>query len=211
VTPPAPLDLDGCAALLGVSRETLAPCGILLQLLERWQRAINLVGRSGLVDPWRRHVLDSAQLVHHLPCRSPVIVDLGSGAGFPGLVLAVVQDGSVHLIESNRKKAAFLAEAAQRIGARAVVHGTRIQELKGWSADVITARGLAPVAHLLELSERFLARGTRCLFLKSAAQTGPELTAAALSWHMVPRMFPSLSDPRGGVLQIEEVVRASDP
>lgn len=199
-----PLDLESCADLLDVSRETLAPCAVLLELLERWQRAINLVARSSLRDPWRRHILDSGQLVPFLPGEPGPILDLGSGAGFPGLVVSVITGREVHLVESDQRKAAFLREAARQTGASAMIHARRIEDVTAFPTAALTARALAPLPQLLNLGRPFIGDRTVCLFLKSAAASA-ELTEAAAKWHMVPQMFQSLSDPRGMVLKLEEV------
>ena len=128
-----------------------------LELLGRWQRAINLVGPATLADPWRRHVLDFGQLLAHLPAPAGPLVDLGSGAGFPGLVLALLGVPEVALIESDRRKAAFLREVARATGAEVAVHAERIEVCTPWPAAVVTARALAPLPRLLPLAEPFLA------------------------------------------------------
>src|SRR5262245_58873059 len=117
-----PLGPEDIGQVLEVSRETLERLAVYVGLLRQWQRTINLVGPATLADPWRRHILDSAQLWAHLPGGARVLVDLGSGAGLPGLVLAILGAPDVHLIESDRRKAAFLREAARRVDAQARVH-----------------------------------------------------------------------------------------
>jgi 16S rRNA (guanine527-N7)-methyltransferase len=205
----APLTREGFARELDVSRETIERLAIHLELLERWQGAINLVGPKALHDPWRRLLLDSAQLVRHLPPHAASLVDLGSGAGFPGLVLAILGVPGVRLIESDRRKAVFLREAARLTGAPVEVHADRIERMTGFSSDVVTARGLAPLPRLLGLAARFLTPATVCLFLKGRNLAG-ELTEARKTWHMVAHMSPSLSDPMGVVLELREIRRARD-
>jgi 16S rRNA (guanine527-N7)-methyltransferase len=197
------------AERLDVSRETLDRLTLYLQLLGRWQRAINLVGPATLADPWRRHVLDSAQLLAYLPTPASPLVDLGSGAGFPGMVLALLGVPDVALIEADRRKAQFLREVARATGAAVAVHQERIESLPGWPAAVVMARALAPLPRLLALAERFLAPESVCLFLKGPTVTR-ELIDAGKSWHMVPQMFPSLSAPSGIVLKLRGVGRARD-
>ena len=138
---------EAFAAKAAVSRETCERLALHLDLLRRWQQRINLVGRSTLTDPWRRHMLDSAQLAPLLPERARV-ADLGSGAGFPGLVLAIVRGGPVHLIESDGRKAAFLCEAARVTDAPAEVHASRAEGL-ALAVDVVVARACAPLDRLL--------------------------------------------------------------
>jgi 16S rRNA (guanine527-N7)-methyltransferase len=192
---------------LHVSRETLERLALYLELLRRWQRAINLVGRGTLADPWRRHFLDCAQLAVLVPAAAGSVVDLGSGAGFPGMVLAILGVPGVRLIESDLRKAQFLREVARATGTAVEVHAARIEHLPGWPAEVITARALAPLPRLLVLAERFMTPDSICLFLKGRSGAH-ELTEARLSWHMEAEMFPSLSEPTGMVLQLRGVRRA---
>ena len=136
-------------------------------------------------------------------------MDLGSGAGFPGMVLALLGVPGVHLIESDRRKAQFLREVARVTGAPVTIHTTRIEQLPGWPAGAVTARALAPLPRLLELAERFLVADTVCLFLKGRS-VEHELTAARSSWHMEVDKLPSLSQPAGVVLRLRGVRRARD-
>jgi 16S rRNA (guanine527-N7)-methyltransferase len=204
-----PLGRDGFAACCAVSRETLARLTLYLELLTRWQTAINLVGPATLADPWRRHLLDSAQLVEHLPPAGGPLVDLGSGAGFPGMVLAILDIPEVTLIEADRRKAQFLREVARATATEVTICAERIEQVAAFPARVVTARALAPLPRLLPLAARFVAPDGLCLFLKGGS-VGDELTNAARSWHMVPETFPSRSDPAGVVLKLREVGRARD-
>lgn len=204
-----PLSGAACAAQLGVSRETLARLTLHLELLQRWQTAINLVGPATLADPWRRHVLDSAQLLAHLPEGAGNLVDLGSGAGFPGLVLAILGVPHVTLIESHRRKAQFLRQVARATATEVTILAERAEQVAPFAAAVVTARALAPLPRLLPLAARFLAADGVCLLLKGAT-VGDELTAAAKSWHMAAEKFPSLSAPSGIVLKLRGIARARD-
>ncbi len=141
-----PLDPEGFARLVPVSRETLARLEAWLAELRRWQARINLVGETTLADPWRRHILDSAQLLRLLPPGTRRLVDLGSGAGLPGLILAILGVPEVHLIESDRRKAAFLLTCKGRLGlANVTVHAERAERVSLPPADVVTARAFAPL------------------------------------------------------------------
>ena len=204
-----PLSPEAFAEQLDVSRETLERLTVYLDLLRRWQPAINLVGPTTLADPWRRHFLDSAQLVAYLPATAANLVDLGSGAGFPGMVLALLGVRDVHLIEADRRKAAFLQAVARATGAQVTIYAERIERMPGRTAAVITARALAPLPRLLELAERFVAADSVCLLLKGAS-VACELTSARVSWHMKSEMLPSLSGPTGVVLQLRGIRRARD-
>jgi 16S rRNA (guanine527-N7)-methyltransferase len=202
-----PLSREAFGDQLDVSRETLQRLSDYLDLLHRWQSRINLVGPATLADPWRRHFLDAAQLVDRVPAEAANLVDLGSGAGFPGMVLAVLGVPGVHLIEADRRKAQFLREVARVTGAPATIHAERIEQMRGWPAAVITARALAPLPRLLELADRFLGSDSVCLFLKGKS-VGRELTEARVSWHMDAETFPSRSEPTGTVLKLRGIRRA---
>jgi len=202
-----PLGAAGFAGIFPVSRETLARLEAYAALLEAWSTRINLVGRATLADPWRRHILDSAQLRPLVPDHAKSLVDLGSGAGFPGLVLAILGLSAVELVEADSRKCAFLFEAARITGTPVTVHRTRIEALPARPFDVVTARALAPLDRLIGLAWPWLAADGFCLFLKGA-KTAAELTLARRDWKMTAVAGPSRSDPRGVVLQLREVVRA---
>lgn len=201
-----PLGPGGFAKLANVSRETLDRLILYVDLLTAWNRRINLVGRDTLGDVWRRHILDSAQLHPHLPPKTRNLVDLGSGAGLPGLILAILGVPEVHLVESDGRKAVFLREAIRVTGAPAVIHATRIDGVKPFMADVVTARALAPLSDLLALSQGFLGPRTVCLYLKGRAAE-EELTETAKGWKMRVDRSPSLSDPSGCILRLENITR----
>lgn len=204
-----PLGPTGFARVSGVSRETLDRLGTYVALLQAWNERINLVGRNTMGDLWRRHILDSAQLFPLLPRRTQVLVDLGSGAGLPGLVLAIMGVPEVHLIESDLRKAAFLREAARVTGAGVHIHPERIEKLPGFAADVITARALADLTTLLELSERFRQPKTMCLFLKGESAK-EELEATSRScFSFKAEDVPSRSDPSGSILKLEAIKRVN--
>lgn len=178
---------DALKALAGlgiVSRETLAALVAYVALLEKWQAKINLISKASLPDVWMRHVVDSAQLWPLVPEDATTLTDLGSGAGFPGLVLAVLGEDrpgfQVHLIESDTRKCAFLREVIRATGAPATVHNARAGSLDPWPSDVVTARALAPLPDLLPLANPFVAPDGIALFLKGRGAK-EELTSAA-SW-----------------------------
>lgn len=187
-----------------VSRETFSKLRSYAALLVKWQASINLVSENTLRDLWRRHIWDSAQLVPIVPERSCVITDLGSGAGFPGLVLSILLDMEVNLVESSGKKIAFLREAARLTDANVVLHQGRIEDLSLPKSDVITARALAPLDRLLDLATPILAPSGTCLFLKGA-RAEEELTEAKKKWKMAVRRFPSATNVNGVILSIQDI------
>lgn len=191
-----------------VSRETLSALEAYAALLTKWQARINLVARDSLGDLWRRHFLDSAQLLPLLPPGDDPITDLGSGAGFPGLVLAIMTGRRVHLVDSDQRKGAFLLEAARVTGVldRVTVHTSRIEAVQAWPAPIVTARALASLGQLLQWAQPFLTPASVCLFLKGA-RAEEELTEAAGSWTMETTRHRSLTDPSGVILELIHIQR----
>lgn len=201
-----PLGPVGFARVTGVSRETISRLMAYVELLETWNQRINLVGRNTMGDIWRRHILDAAQLYPLLPARTRIVVDLGSGAGLPGIVLAIMGVPETHLIESDQRKAAFLREAVRVTGISAFVHAERIEKMPGFNADVITARALAEIDQLIELSGKFRTERSLCLFLKGES-VDEELIAAEQAWNMKIERVPSRSDPTGSIVKLTGIQR----
>ena len=201
-----PLDPQGFAAATGVSRETLARLEAYADLLRQWSPRINLVAASTLDDPWRRHFLDSAQLLPLVPPAAQSLIDLGSGAGFPGLVLAILGVKGVELVEADARKCAFLREAARTAGAAVRVHNARIESLPPRFFDVVTARAVAPLDRILVLGQLFIGPQTVCLFAKGKAAR-QELSLARKSWTMDAACHDSRTDPHGVVLCLRGVAR----
>ena len=201
-----PLDPHGFAEQSGVSRETLARLEAYAGLLVGWSARINLVGAATLGDLWRRHFLDSIQLMAHLPPGTRSLVDLGSGAGFPGLVLAIAGVLGVELVEADARKCAFLREAARLADATVIIHNVRIEAAVPHVVDVVTARGCAPLDRLLILAEPFIGPKTLCLFPKGE-RAQEELTAANQAWTMDVTCHDSCTDPRGVILCLRRVAR----
>jgi len=191
----------------GVSRETLMRLEANVELLTAWNRRINLIGPRTIRDVWRRHILDSAQLFPLIPPRARILLDIGSGAGLPGLVLAILGVPTVHLVEADQRKCAFLREAARITEAGVEIHAKRLEKCRSFSADVITARAFAPLTDLLDQAFEFLDIHTILLFPKGKSAV-EELTAARKAWKMQATLHPSVSDPSGTVLRLEQVTRA---
>jgi 16S rRNA (guanine527-N7)-methyltransferase len=195
---------------INVSRETLQRLETYAGVLVKWQAKINLVGPATLPDLWRRHFLDSAQLLPLLPAATGTLADLGSGAGFPGLVLAIMTDWRVHLLDSDQRKCAFLRQVALDCGVldRVTIHARRIEQVTGLLADVVTARACAPLGELLDLAEPFIGEKGTGLFLKGA-QAEEELTQAQRRWTMRLDRRDSISDPAGKLLIVSQLKRKS--
>ena len=192
----------------GVSRETLARLKVFVDLLTDWNTRHNLVSRASVEDVWRRHVWDSAQLVRFVPTDAISLVDLGSGAGFPGLVLAIMLRDRTRfqtvLFEATTKKCHFLEAASERAGVMVEVRDSRIEDSKHEPFDVVTARACAPLPRLLNYAQSFQGPNTVNLFLKGQS-VEPELTDAHKSWRMALRRHPSQTGPTGVILEIREL------
>ncbi len=207
-----PMTPDQFQHQCNVSRETMVRLAAYGRLLEKWQGAVNLVSKASLGDLWRRHMLDSAQLSRLIapigpdPARAPVILDLGSGAGFPGLVLAILGVGEVHLVEAEQRKCTFLEAVARETGTKVTVHARRIEDLAPFTADVVTARALAPLDRLLALAVPFLGPEGEFLVLKGK-KVNHELTAAEKHWKMRVERFTSASDSSGVILRLRDIAR----
>ena len=199
-----PMDGESFRRITHVSRETIERLESYVALLESWQRRINLIGESTRHDIWRRHLLDCAQLYPLLPEGVERLLDIGSGAGLPGLVLSIMGVPETHLVESNQRKSAFLREASRITGARAVVHNQRIESLEAFPVDVVTARAVAKVDELLDYAAPFIQEGTVCLFLKSRGAK-EEVSEARQSRTMPATYTPSITDPRGVIVRLENM------
>jgi 16S rRNA (guanine527-N7)-methyltransferase len=180
-------DALALAGVENVSRETLDRLATFVALLEKWQSATNLIAPRTLAEVWRRHVADSAQLVAIFP-EARIWLDLGSGAGFPGLVVAIILaergGGHVHLVDSDSRKAAFLREAIRSTAVPATMHQGRIEAvLADWKTgvDLVTARALAPLPRLLDLAAPLIPLGLRAGFPKGR-ENGKEIAEASKSW-----------------------------
>ena len=197
---------DAFVQAAAVTPDALTAFDAYADLLARWQARINLVGPQTLETLWRRHFLDSAQLFTHLPPDTQTLTDIGSGGGFPGLVLAIMaahQGGpAVTLIESDARKAAFLREASRVCGAGATIINARAEAVEAPVADVVTARACAPLPRLLPwVFGRLRADGT-ALLLKGA-NWRDELTAVEKGWTLTSAKIPSCTDTSGVILKLE--------
>lgn len=197
--------------LLDVSRETLTKLETFAKLLGKWNARINLVAPSTIPDLWSRHILDSAQLFTHAPTDARHWVDLGSGGGLPGLVCAILAHEArpecrFTLIESDKRKSAFLMTAIRELGLSAQVLAMRVEQAAPQSADVVSARALAPLPTLLPLVVRHLAQNGTALLPKGKNHSA-ELAAARREWHFEHDAVESQTDPLARVLILKEIMR----
>ncbi|MHC0052037.1 16S rRNA (guanine(527)-N(7))-methyltransferase RsmG [Actibacterium sp. D379-3] len=193
-------------AMLNVSRETLERLKTYEALLKKWNPAINLVAKSTLAEAWTRHFIDSAQIFDCAPQDVRHWADLGSGGGFPGMVIAIMAaqrapDMAVTLVESDQRKATFLRTVAREVGVAVNVIAARIEEVPPLGADVVSARALAPLSVLLGFAERHLTPDGRAIFLKGANHAH-EITEALASWRFEVQKIPSRTDPQAVILSI---------
>jgi 16S rRNA (guanine527-N7)-methyltransferase len=211
-SPDLSADRAQALALTPVSRETLHRLDRFVATLLAWQRRMNLVASSTEATLWTRHVADSLQLLALAP-EARIWADLGSGGGFPGVVIACaladIPGAHVHLVESSSKKASFLREAVRATGVPATVHARRIEDFVKNAPvpiDVVTARALAPLPKLLVLTYPLLKTGTLGLFPKGQ-DVARELTEVAKCWKIQASLSPSRTDPKAQVV----IVRGLEP
>ena len=190
---------------LDVSRETLELFACYGELLVKWQSKINLVSGKTLDDIWLRHFLDSAQLFRLLPAKNKSILDVGSGAGFPGLVLVLMGARNVTLIESDTKKCMFLREVLRQTGKNANIVNCRIEEYGHREFDIVTARALAPMERLLSYVKPYFGAHTKGLFPKGK-QVDEELTKAMKQWKLEVSRVPSITSNTGVILVVEKIL-----
>lgn len=165
-----------------VSRETISKFEIYESLLRKWQKTINLVGPSTLNDITDRHFLDSARLMAYIPDANSTLIDMGSGAGFPGMVLAMMGIKNVHLIESDTRKTVFLQTVSRETNTPVTIHNRRVADCDIPDVDIVTARALAPLKELMDMMSKFVhRRGVYGLFLKGA-RAEDEIAEARKAW-----------------------------
>lgn len=191
----------------GISPEIAARFDRYAALLTLWNKKINLVGPTTLPDLWARHFLDSAQLLDLLPPGR--LVDLGAGAGFPGLVLALLGRTDVHLVESDQRKSVFLREVARETNTPVTVHAKRIEEIPPLNADVATARALAPLERLVPWAYRHLKPGGQMVFLKGA-ELDKEILALEADWTFRSTRTPSLTSPDAAMVCLNAISPKGD-
>jgi 16S rRNA (guanine527-N7)-methyltransferase len=199
--------------LAPVSRETEQRLDRFVAVLLQWQRTTNLIAPSTVREIWTRHIADSLQLLPLVP-DARRYVDLGSGGGFPGLVIACAlagtADSSIELVESNQKKAAFLREAARATGTAAIVNAKRIEDFVPGAqrADVVTARALAPLDTLLRLAHPLLQQGATGLFLKGQ-DVASEIQDATRYWEIEADLVQSRTNPDGRIVVVRQIGAAN--
>ncbi|MCC3861837.1 16S rRNA (guanine(527)-N(7))-methyltransferase RsmG [Pseudemcibacter aquimaris] len=190
-----------------VSRETLEKFITYAEMLDKWQKSINLVSNTTLSDKWLRHFYDSAQLMEMIePDENRKILDLGSGAGFPGLVISLMGAGEVHLVEGVGKKCSFMKQVVRATGMNAIVHNERIEQMDPFTVDLITSRACADLEKLLDLTSAFIGEKTQCLFLKGE-KADQEISDAQKKWQFDVKKTASKSEESGIILELSNIKR----
>jgi 16S rRNA (guanine527-N7)-methyltransferase len=209
--PDAPMTPEGFQEISGASDEDLERLRTYVALLNKWQDKINLVSKDSLTDVWRRHILDSAQLAPLIGSQIKSIADIGTGAGFPGMVLAIIGAAEeIHLIESNERKNVFLREVNRVTKAGTIIHNIRVEKLQEVSVDLVVSRAVASLEQLLQYVNPLIKKGGQCLFLKGK-KWREELTEVQKKWIINESVIQSLSDPSGMILKLEEIKSRDDP
>lgn len=193
--------------ITSVSRETVEQLLHFSDLIKKWNSKINLVAHKDLDHLWQRHIIDSAQLVNYLPKQSSILTDFGSGGGFPGVVLAILHPWQqVHLVESDTRKCAFLRQVSAELSLNITIHNQRIESLKVWQSDVITARALRSITILLEWLYSFVDKSQICLFLKGENSV-QEIEDASHHWYLEYDLHPSITCETANILAITKAYR----
>ena len=197
--------LEKIGDFLDVSRETQEKLNCYVQLLIKWQARINLISSKTLPEIWHRHILDSAQLVSYLPKTPSVILDMGSGAGLPGVILAILTSHQMHLVESDSRKIAFMRTALRETGTSAILHEQRMETLPSVRPDIITARALAPLSQLIALASGQHHDQIEYLFLKGR-EAKQELTALPAYPKLEAECLPSMTDSQASIIRLKPIL-----
>ena len=202
---------NGFCSYIVVSRETFEKLFIFCKTLIKWQNSINLISKNSIKNIWERHLLDSAQLYKHIKDINGNILDFGSGAGFPGLVLAIMGKKNIHLVESDQKKCVFLKEIAMLTDTNITIHNCRIENLSFINVDLVTCRALAPLNKLVDYVETFVSKSSdekqilpKLLFLKGKSYKD-ELLQLRKIRNIDFKEYPSITDKDSKILYINKV------
>jgi 16S rRNA (guanine527-N7)-methyltransferase len=189
---------------IDVSHETFLRLSRYHDLLLRWQSKVNLISPDTIEQAWHRHFLDALQLLPMIENLNAKIVDLGSGGGFPGMVIAIAGAGNMHLVESDTKKILFLREVARITDTTITLHHARIEDAPTQNADIITSRACSPLATLLQLASHYVSHETICLFHKGKNYS-KEIEDALVDWEFNIATTPSVTDTQSAILKLTSI------
>jgi 16S rRNA (guanine527-N7)-methyltransferase len=209
MSPREPDPRDQFLAAFPVSRETAARLERYESLLLKANQSLSLISPSTQATIWTRHFLDSAQLARIIPAPEAPVLDIGTGAGFPGLVLAIMGLPHIHVVEHNMRKVAFLRGVIADLGLAVTVHAMKSEAIKPFRAGTVTARALKPLPQLIALGGRFLGPGSVCVFPKGR-RAQEELVEAEQGWSMQVERFPSMTDSESTIFRLSEI-HAAEP
>ena len=188
-----------------VSRETCEKLDHYVALLTKWQASINLVSPKTIETIWERHILDCAQLLSYLPQAPKRILDLGSGAGLPAVLLAILTNHDIEMVESDTRKCAFMQTALRETESQAVIHNERLEQLAPRSADIITARAFAPLTRILDWTKHQHKEG-QIFWLLKGRSVNEELTNLSVSQKVITNEYESLVSGDGVILRLERLI-----
>jgi 16S rRNA (guanine527-N7)-methyltransferase len=189
---------------IAVSRETFERLSLYHDFLLKWQNKVNLISPDTIAHAWQRHFLDALQLLPLITNINAKIIDLGTGAGFPGMVLAIAGATNVHLIESDTKKILFLREVARITDTNVMLHHGRIEEKLTSPGDIITSRACSPLGTLLQLASNYVSHETICLFHKGKNYS-KEIDDANIHWSFIPDIVESITDSQSAILKLTSI------
>lgn len=173
-------------------------------LLLKWQKSVNLISPNTIANVWERHFVDSIQLFPYISESDRVILDVGSGGGFPGMVLAILLDREFHLVESDKKKCIFLSEVSRETKTKVIIHNDRVESLSISGIDLITSRACASVSQIFDLTKNLVSHETKYLLLKGK-NNSIEIDEAKKNWQFEVEIFPSITEKDSAILRFSKV------
>jgi 16S rRNA (guanine527-N7)-methyltransferase len=195
-------------AAFPVSRETELRLEQYDALLRDWNQRLSLVANSTLDSIWSRHFLDSAQLMPLIPEPARPVIDIGTGAGFPGVILAIMGLPHIHLVEHNMRKVGFLRTVIAALGLEVTLHAMKVESVKPFAAGAVTARAFRPLAELVGLGRKFLRDDAAVAIFPKGRRAEEELTEARRLWRAQVERFPSLTDPDSTIFRLSGIAEA---
>jgi len=190
--------------MIQLSDDQLSKLKIYESLLLKWQKSVNLISPNTIPTIWERHFVDSIQLSKFISETDRVILDVGSGGGFPGMVLAILLDREFHLVESDQKKCIFLSQVSRETKTKVIIHNDRVESLSISGVDWITSRACASVSQIFHLTKNLVSHETKYLLLKGR-NVSIEIDEAKKDWHFETEIFPSVTEKESAILSLSKV------
>lgn len=191
--------------IINVSRETYEKLELFAEEIKKWNNHINLISKKNIDEIWHRHIIDSVQLINYVKQEDKTLIDFGSGGGLPAIIMAIINKfHKVHMVESDKRKCAFLNEFSTKIDANIEVHNNRIEEIDIIKSDIITARALAPLEKLFQLLEPFIFESNKVLFLKGEL-INQEIKQAQKNWQFEYNLHDSITNSNAKIIEITKI------